>query len=140
MVHALREAHRVLKPGGLLVDLRPAAVHRRVGIERAGRYQAMGVMREKFDDDRAANRAVAQVLQEGLFKTEWRTQFECARRMDTLAELRAWIDEFVALADLPPHAWLIRRVEQAFRARGGQRRIVVSGPLTLKVLRKPARE
>lgn len=137
MVHALHEAHRVLKPNGLLMDLRPAAVHRRVGIERGGRYQQLGTMREKLDDDRAANRAVAHVVQEGLFKAEWRTQVDCKRVMDTRDDFQAFIDEFAQLGgDLPPHDWLIQRVEQAFKAQRGNMKIVVRGPLVLKVLRK----
>ena len=137
MVHALREAHRVLKPNGLLVDLRPAAIHRRVGIVRAGRYQPVGTMRENLDDNRAANRAVAQVVRAGLFKTEWRTQFECRRVMDSLGDLRTFFDEFYTLgADLPPHDWLVQRVLRALDATRGKKQIVVQGPLVLKVLMK----
>ncbi len=47
MVHALREAHRVLKPDGLLLDLRPGPVHRRVGIEVYGHYEQLAIMGEK---------------------------------------------------------------------------------------------
>src|SRR5574341_1095642 len=116
MVHALREAHRVLKPNSLLIDLRPAAIHRQVGIVRAGCYQLLGTMREKLGDDRAANRAVAQV--------------ECRRVMDSLGDLRTFIDEFYTLgADLPPHDWLIQRVNRALDATRGKKQIVVSGPL-----------
>src|SRR5262245_7713374 len=125
MVHALHEAHRVLKPNGLLVDLRPAAVHRHVGIAGNGCYQRLGTtQREKFDDNRAANRAVAHVLREGLFTDEWRTQFDCTRVMDTLAEFRTWIVKFVKLNDLPPHDWLLQRVECALQAKRGKRQIV----------------
>ena len=140
MVHALHEAHRVLKPNGLLVDLRPAVAHRRVGIERGGRYQQLGAMREKLDDDRAANHAVAHIVQEGLFKAEWRTQFDCRRVMDTPDDFQAFIDEFAQLGgDLPPHDWLIQRVERAFKAQRGNTKIVVRGPLVLRVLRKMGR-
>ena len=137
MVHALREAHRALKPNGLLIDLRPAAIHRRVGIVRAGRYQPVGTMREKLDDDRAANRAVAQVVRAGLFKVKWRTQFECRRVMDSPRDFRAFIDEFCTLgADLPPHDWLIQRVRLALDAARGKKQIVVRGPLVMTVLTK----
>ena len=136
MVHALHEAKRVLKPDGILIDLRPAPVHRRVGVSHAGRYQPLGAMREKFDDDRAANRAVAEVVGEGLFKAEGRSRFGCTRIMDSLDEFQEWIDEFVKLAELPPHDWLVQRVERALNAKGGKPQIVMSGPLVLRVLRK----
>jgi hypothetical protein len=136
MVHALHEVHRVLKPDGILVDLRPAAVHRRVGVVCNGEYRQLGSLREKFDDDHAANRAVAQILQEGLFRSEWRTCFDCQRVMDTMDEFRAWIDEFVRLGDLPPHDWLIEKVENACKVCRDKTKIVARGPLTMRVLRK----
>ena len=68
MVHALHEAHRVLKPGGLLLDLRPGAVHRRIGLEMDGEYLQVAVMGEKLDDDYAANRAVTEAIEKKLFK------------------------------------------------------------------------
>lgn len=136
MVHALSEAQRVLKPDGILIDLRPAAVHRRVGVADAGRYQPLGAMREKFDDDHAANRAVADVVRKGLFKAEGHSRFACSRVMDSLDEFQDWIDEFVKLAKVPSHDWLVRRVERALEVKRGRLKIVVSGPLVLRVLRK----
>lgn len=94
MVHALREAHRVLKPAGLLIDLRPSAAHRQVGILCAGRCQPLGTVHRNIDDVRAANRAVARIVRAGLFKIEWRVRFDCNRIMDTPAEFQDWWDEF----------------------------------------------
>ena len=136
MVHALHEAQRVLRPNGLLVDLRPAAVHRHVGVTQAGRYRPLGVMRELFDNDRAADRAVTQVEREGWFKREGRTQFACYRIMDSLEEFQEWLVDFTNLSRLPAHDWLVQRVERALDVRGGKARIVVNGPLVLRVLRK----
>jgi hypothetical protein len=136
MVHALLEAHRVLKPNGILIDLRPAAVHRRVGIRQGERLLPVGIMRERFDDDRAADRAIAQVLNERIFKAEGRRRFDCSRVMDSLSDLGGWLDYCVKLDKLPSHDWLVQKVKRAQHAAGGRTRVVVSGPLVLQVLRK----
>src|SRR5262245_8121050 len=136
MVHALHEARRVLRPSGLLIDVRPAAMHRRVGVMQAERYRPLGVMRETFDNDRAADRAVTEVEREGLFKAERRTVFPCNRTMDSLDEFQEWLADLVKLGKQPSHAWLARRVKRALDVTGGKARVVVSGPLVLRVLRK----
>ena len=94
MVHALRELHRVLKPGGLLIDLRPAKEHRRVGIRRGRKWRELGVLTETFEDDEAADFAVGQVVAEGLFRRIKQSKFDCAREMDSLEDFRDWLEEF----------------------------------------------
>jgi hypothetical protein len=134
MVHALREAHRVLKPDGILVDLRPAATHRRVGVTCDGNYQEIGSLREKFSDDWAANRAVADILQAGLFRVEWRRRFDCRRVMNTMDEFRAWIENTVRLNELQSHECLIEAVERALGPACGKVEIEARGPLVMRVL------
>ena len=136
MVDALREAHRVLRPDGLLVDLRPAAVHRRVGVADADGYRLRWVMRENFDDDRTADRAVAHVLSEGLFKTAGRMRFPCYRVMDALAEFQEWLTDFVQKGEFPSHDWLVRRLAGELGKSPAKTRIVVRAPLILQALRQ----
>lgn len=136
MVHALHEAHRVLKPNGKLIDLRPAPKHRRIGLGDGQRWQLVGVMREKFDDDRAADRAVSQVLRAGLYERESRIDFDLDRVMDTIADFRVWLEDFVQLGKLPSHEWLIKRLINAQKKQGMETKIAVRGPLMMGVLRK----
>ena len=92
-------------------------------------------MREKFDDDLAADRAVKQVTREGLFKQESLVEFDLDRVMDTLQDFRAWLDDF-SPERLPSHDWLYRRVERALAKNPQNVKITMRGPLKLGVLRK----
>jgi SAM-dependent methyltransferase len=144
MVHALYEAHRVLKPDGILIDLRPALKHRHAGLVlspadglgHGSDFKSLGVMREDFTDDRAANRAVAHVVREGLFRRESRAEFDLDPMMDSLDDLREWLDDLCSQDKTPSHAWLVERLEQAVVRAGPGSRITVRGPLMLAVLRK----
>ena len=138
MVHALHEARRVLRPNGILLDLRPVPVHRRVGVQSDAGYQEIGVMREDLTDDYFANRAVKQVLREGLFKSENYTEFNCNRVMDTLNDFRTWLLDFVDRGN-PSQDSLLERVEHAHLTLRGRKKIIVSAPLMLRRLRNLAR-
>jgi hypothetical protein len=138
MVHALHEAQRVLKPDGRLIDLRPMHIHRRVGISQAGIYQQIGMMHEIFDDDLAADRAVAQVLREGFFKIEGRIKFNCNRIMDSFPEFKDWLTEFATTDEQASNDRLLKKVKHALAKRTGKKKVVCSGPLKLQVLRKRA--
>lgn len=63
-------------------------------------------------------------------------RFECNWTMDRVAEFRAWLDEFLNKDELPSHEWLLQRVDQALSVGGGTMKIIVTGPLDLRVLRK----
>lgn len=136
MVHALHEANRVLKQGGVLIDLRPAPVHRRVGIEVHGDFIFVAKMNEKFDEDYAADHAVAEVIQEGIVKLQSRLKFDCKRAMSARKDFRLWMDDFVMTAGLPSQESLIQKVERAYKSISGRKQIVVRAPLILRVLQK----
>jgi hypothetical protein len=135
MVHALQEAQRVLKPNGILLDVRPAARHRRAGLGEGRGWRQVGVMREVFDDDIAADRAVKQVIRDGLFKREARAEFDLDRVMDNLQDFRTWLNDFDP-DKLPSHDWLYAKVERAAAKAPAGTKITVRGPLKIGVLRK----
>ena len=135
MVHALREAHRVLKPEGLLLDVRPAPVHRRVGLmSHARQWKLVAPMRENLNDDRAATAAVKTAIGERLFKRLAYTSLVLNRHIDTMSDLRAWLQEFSTLGAFPPHDWMVRKVETALAASPRKTKIVVRGSLEIRVL------
>lgn len=141
MVHALREIHRVLTPGGLLADLRPdrrleAGKRRRDVLAkllylRGQREIPVGVLEEgSFADDEAADRAVRRALREGLFTSEssetlsFRLYF---RDLDSADDYLATRE--TANVALPTR----RRLEVLTRRPGGE--IVLAETLRLNVLR-----
>ena len=138
MVHALRVAARVLRPQGILIDLRPSLKDRHAGLGEGADVDWVGWVRNDRDDDRAANRAVARVLREGLFRRRSRTEFDLDRLMDGLEDFRAWLDDSAALRSLPADDRLYRRLARAQKQHGTVRKITVRGPLLLQVLEKVA--
>jgi len=136
MVHALRQAHRLLKPDGVLIDLRPAAKHRQIGLGEGKRWKFVAWMREDLTDDRAANRSVRRAAALGLFEAEAKTEFDLDRVMDTLDDFREWMSDFPS-GKLPPEdERLYGRVERALAKVRPGTRIVARGPLSLVVLRR----
>ncbi len=137
MVHALKEAHRVLKPHGLIIDLRPGPVHRQVGLQIGNSWSLVGVMKEDLSDDRAADQAVKTVIQEDLIKPEGYSKFDVTRHVGTLAGLQIFLDDFATLnANLPPHNWLVERLAAQIARQPTKPHIAVRGPLQLRILRK----
>jgi hypothetical protein len=94
-------------------------------------------MNESLEDDYAANRAVTEVLQQGLFKRGSRIQVNCNRIM-ALKDFSIWLADFSTERGALQER-LVRTVERSFKANGKKKKIVVKGPLVLKVLRKVER-
>ena len=106
MVDALSEIHRVLVPGGILVDARPDSRVPAYAKRRKPRgFQRFGVVktsRPELANDRASDRAIAHVVREGLFKRRRRGRFWHLVPFSSLAELRNYLSEhlrFVHRAD-----------------------------------------
>jgi hypothetical protein len=106
MVDALVEIHRVLTPGGTLVDARPDsrvpayAEHRQP--RRFRRFGIVKTSRLEVANDQASDRAIATVVREGLFKRGRRGRFWHLVPFRSLAELRKYVLE---------HQRFVRRVE-----------------------------
>jgi len=134
MVHALREARRLLKPDGLLIDLRPAVEHCRVGILRAGRFTDMGITYGSLEGARAADRAVSRVLARKLFRQVLRVRLKCDVVFSSPSALREWLADFNDSEGGPAEERLVQRVAGASRRGRKKSRIAVRIPLVMRVL------
>jgi hypothetical protein len=97
MVDALHEVHRVLAPGGVLIDARPdSRVPAYVERRRARGFQifgAVGTNQVELANDRASDRAITQVVRESLFRPIRRGRFWHLMPFESLPELRQFLAE-----------------------------------------------
>lgn len=97
MVDALREVHRVLAPAGILIDARPdSRVKAFAELQTRRRFQRFGLVNTssvELRNDHASDRAIAQVVGEGLFKRRRHGRFWHRVPFASLAELREYLRE-----------------------------------------------
>jgi hypothetical protein len=97
MVDALVEIHRVLAPGGTLVDARPDSRMPAYAERRKARgFQRFGVVktsRMELTNDRASDRAITSVVRGGLFKRKRRGRFWHLVPFGSLGDLRRYLSD-----------------------------------------------
>lgn len=115
MVDALRRAHRLLTPGGCVVDLHPTATHAavEVGACRIGPVDAGDAPLRHA----AAGVALAAAVNDGLFTVERSLDFTFYTYGDTIDELRDYIVDNWRNARIDDDT--VKRTRQALRDRPG---------------------
>src|SRR5205823_13318354 len=97
MVDALHEAHRVLAPGGTLLDARPdSRVLAYAEQVRPKGRRRVGVIRtstRELPNDQAADRAIATVVRERRFRRHGTHRFWHLVHFDDLGALREYLSE-----------------------------------------------
>jgi hypothetical protein len=112
MVDALRRAHRVLVPGGCLIDLHPTVD---VPLVEIG-SQVVGAVETGDGPQRhaAAGKALETAVSAGLFNVERAVEFPFHTYGDTIDELREYIEENWRDARIDDQ--VVRRAADALRA------------------------
>jgi hypothetical protein len=106
MVDALKEAHRILRPRGVLIDARPdSRVFGYAERQTAkGKYRPVGAIataRDTSTDDRASDRAAATAVGKGWFRSLRSGRFWHRVLFDDRPALQAYLDD---------HARFVHRV------------------------------
>ena len=96
MVHALKEVQRVLRPNGILIDLRPLEQPWPLEIASAAEVNVAGWLNavpSAVADDQAAFHAIAEVQSQGWFVNEREEAFSYFYYWDTPTEVKEFMDE-----------------------------------------------
>jgi SAM-dependent methyltransferase len=95
MVHALDEIRRVLKPNGILLDLRPVEANWSVEIVSSAGWQAAGRLSDlpvAVEDDEAAFRAMREAQSKGWYIKKEEKEFPFFYYWDTPSEMKEFMD------------------------------------------------
>jgi hypothetical protein len=133
MVHALEEVHRLLKPTGVLLDMHPVAESSPIEIHRGRKIDLVGRLsvRQWCTDFEAADQALAEIAQRGLFALERESVFDSLTYYDSVEEMRADLKQAIgkfardaqsAVEDVPQAEALAARAEEMMQvaARGAE--------------------
>ncbi|MDJ0753535.1 MAG: hypothetical protein QNJ45_08470 [Ardenticatenaceae bacterium] len=107
MVDALRKIKTLLKPNGLLVDIHPMDQVMPIYVQIGREIRPVGDIdvESKFTKYRQADKAIATVLQEGLFTVQRKTAVDFSVYFDTVAECRQYLAEEWSSAKLAEESW-----------------------------------
>jgi hypothetical protein len=132
MVHALEEARRVLRSGGVLIDVRPVVSQPLVevlgseGVSTAGRIDDSA----DLDDGIASDKALAHTLEQGWLQAQEHDSFHFAYYWDTPDEMFEYIAEKWTEAVVPDEVFSQARALTSAAAPPVQLRIQIAMTIT----------
>jgi hypothetical protein len=115
MVHALEDIHRLLRPGGDLIDIHPVLEAPLVEVYQGGKV----IFTESWpdysgEDYRQAEQALAQVVARRLFVIEGSGEFDFLTYGSSVAELRNFLAEAGAYEERPKDDAVVARESELF--------------------------
>ena len=106
MVHALAEVRRILKPDGVLIDIRPLSGTWPIEVASIREVKGTGRVEdfpEPLNADRASNEAMQDVEARGWFSRDRQEFFSYSYSWDTPSDMEEWIadewQDFVGLGE-----------------------------------------
>ncbi len=127
MVHALGEIHRVLKPGGFLLDVRPLETNWPVEVAGGKEHLEVGRMTSlpaAVADDEAAERAMTEAAARDWFHKEAQESIAYFYYWDRPSEMKEFVEtEWEALDKLEEGVFLAAR--SAWASAGAEARVRV---------------
>ncbi len=133
MVHALREAWRVLLPQGIMIDLRPLCADAPLEVVFTGGSALAGQVDQSpgIAHEVAADQAIESVVREEIFERSQLVFFDFAYYWDSVADMLADMDEYWK-GDVIVPAAAIRRARALFKKYQPQARIRLREPMKLE--------
>jgi hypothetical protein len=132
MVHALEESWRVLRPNGVLIDLRTFSSYPPVEIVSGAESQSAGHIDDTFwlADDLATDEALDQVLQRGLFEQQKAEQFSFSLYWNSVDDMQAYAEDGCCKdGQIPSH--VLRQAKRLADIAGDAARIRIRQPMIL---------
>jgi hypothetical protein len=128
MVHALRRAHSLLHPSGLLINIADLPIPHVIEVHSAEAVIKAGWMMDSVDfrDERAALNALSQIVSEGYFQLEDEQDFGFNQHFDDVHELKQELAEGWESAVLPDKT--IQRLEDIIGQAGQLAKVVLKTP------------
>jgi hypothetical protein len=137
MVHALRKAASSLNPGGVILEVHDLVDPPRIEVHtnQSGIFAGQLLSNNNFENQRHADQAVGQVIEDGLILSDQACVFENYFRADTFDSLADWLDEEWESAYIPQGT---RRKVIDLIAQSGEESEVVLRMVSRLMILKPA--
>jgi hypothetical protein len=135
MVHALEKVHRLLRPGGILIDIHPDGAPPPIDVLIDGHATRVGYLQESsgFVEYYQADDALAEIVRRGLFVLERAETFDFFTHVDTIAELSDYLAAEWSGAILPEAVtW---RADKLLSAPGKQKQVILCEVVRITRLR-----
>ncbi len=137
MVHALRKAASSLNPGGVILEVHDLVDPPRIEVHtnQNGIFVGQLLSDNNFENQRLADQAIGQMIEDGLLQSERALVFENYIRADTFDSLVDWLDEEWQSAYVPQGT---RRKVIDMIAQSGEESEVVLRMVSRLMILKPA--